>query len=91
MLSTNTTLSSRIYRVNQVIPKMPPNLRAVHNREEARYCVDPIPFPSSHQDEDRGQQRDRQPALGRKEEEGGTVAATEPGSDMEGISHRRRA
>jgi hypothetical protein len=75
MLSTNTTLSSRIYTVNQVIPKMPPNLRAVHNREEARHCVDPSLFPSSHQDEDRGQQRNRQPALGRKEE--GEIVAAE--------------
>lgn len=75
MLSTNTALSSRIYRVNQVIPKMPPDLRAVHKREEARHCVDPSLFPKSHQDEDRGQQRNRQPGLGKKAEGGGAVAA----------------
>lgn len=69
MLSTNTPLSSRIYGVNQVTPKMSSNLRAVHNRDEARHCVDPSLFPGAHHDEDRGQQRNRHLTLGRKAEQ----------------------
>lgn len=92
MLSTNTPLSSRIYEVNWVTPKMSSNLRAVHNREEARHCVDPSLFPGAHHDEDRGQQRNRHLTLGRKAEGRRCCGSrAEPGSDMEGIIHQCRA